>query len=146
MTDTTAALDGLTYRLSPVICSQGGVPYNGDHIDYWRKRAETAEQTLRSQADEIERLKAERDEARDMLKVEASAFRALYTEACSEKAAAESRCSALTEALVKVADDLEAELRARYAGTLDYPAMKARFNRDMEVVVEARALATEVKP
>lgn len=123
MTDTPAALDGINSPLN-ACCYR-------EHC--------------RSQADEIERLKAERDEARDMLKVEASAFRALYTEACSEKAAAESRCAALTEALVKVADDLEAELRARYAGTLDYPAMKARFNRDMEVVVEARALATEVK-
>ena len=45
----------------------------------------------------------------------------------------------MREALRNCADDLESELKARYAGTLDYPSMKARYDRDMEPVVEARA-------
>lgn len=47
----------------------------------------------------------------------------------------------LRAALQDCADDLEAELRARYAGTQDiYPSERRRFDRDMEAVTAARQL------
>jgi hypothetical protein len=36
--------------------------------------------------------------------------------------------------------DLESELEARYAGTLHYPGMKRKYDRDMQLVVRAREL------
>lgn len=24
---------------TPLVCSQGGIPYNNDHIEYWKKQA-----------------------------------------------------------------------------------------------------------
>lgn len=48
---------------------------------------------------------------------------------------------ALVRALRECVDDLEAEIKARNSGdTLDYPTMKARFDRDMEPVTRARAV------
>lgn len=38
----------------PVICSQGGVPYNNSHIEYWKKRALDAQTRLAAVAGEIE--------------------------------------------------------------------------------------------
>ena len=50
---------------------------------------------------------------------------------------------ALREIIKELADELEAELRGRYQHTMDHPAMKDRFDRDMETVISARdALAT----
>lgn len=43
-------------------------------------------------------------------------------------------------ALKDCADDLEAEIEARYANTKDHPAMKRRYDRDMETVRRARLL------
>jgi hypothetical protein len=52
------------------------------------------------------------------------------------KAAAElERQAALIEELT---DELEGELNARYAGMLDHPAMKHRYDRDMMTVIKAR--------
>lgn len=48
---------------------------------------------------------------------------------------------AALEAMTKeLADDIEAELEARYEGMKDHPAMKRRYDRDMESVIRARAL------
>lgn len=44
----------------------------------------------------------------------------------------------LREALKACADDLEAEVTGKYAGTLDYPSQKRRYDRDMESVLMAR--------
>ena len=47
----------------------------------------------------------------------------------------------LRAALKACADDLEAEVCARYAGTQDlYPSERRRFERDMEAVTAARQL------
>jgi hypothetical protein len=46
----------------------------------------------------------------------------------------------LRAALKECADDLEAELNGRYEKTLDYPSQRARYDRDMVPVVEARKL------
>lgn len=47
---------------------------------------------------------------------------------------------ALKVALHDVTEDLAGELSARYDRTLDHPAMKSRFDRDMSSVVTARDL------
>ena len=41
-----------------------------------------------------------------------------------------------------LADELEAEVEHRYASTKDHPAMKDRYDRDMEAVLRARAALT----
>lgn len=46
----------------------------------------------------------------------------------------------LRAALKECADDLASELDGRYAGMLDHPAMKRRYDRDMESVISARFL------
>lgn len=33
-------------EMKPILCSQGGFAYNGEHIDYWKRRAETAEREV----------------------------------------------------------------------------------------------------
>lgn len=40
--------------------------------------------------------------------------------------------------LKECSDDLADELRGRYNGMLDHPAMKRRYDRDMESVIAAR--------
>jgi hypothetical protein len=63
----------------------------------------------------------------------------ILTLADLERAAAE--IVALRSALRECADDLAGEIDARNAGDmLKYPTMKARYDRDMEPVVRARAL------
>lgn len=47
--------------------------------------------------------------------------------------------AALVEALAECADDLEAEIAARYAGADAYPSEARRRDRDMEPVIAARA-------
>jgi hypothetical protein len=49
----------------------------------------------------------------------------------------------LRAALKECCDDLEARIRGAYAGTLDHPAMKQRFDRDMGLVSMARRLIPE---
>ncbi len=46
----------------------------------------------------------------------------------------------LEAVLTEVSDDLAGELDGRYAGMLDHPAMKRRYDRDMEPVIKARSL------
>ena len=46
----------------------------------------------------------------------------------------------LRAALRDCADDLAAELEARYHRTLDYPSQKRKYDRDMAPVLTARAL------
>jgi hypothetical protein len=44
MTPIDAAALALFHpALSPVQCSLGGVPYNSEHIEYWKQRALAAE-------------------------------------------------------------------------------------------------------
>jgi hypothetical protein len=50
------------------------------------------------------------------------------------------RVASLEAGLKSITDELESELRNRYEGVLDHPAMKSRFDRDMVSVDEARAL------
>jgi hypothetical protein len=51
----------------------------------------------------------------------------------------------LREALKECADDLEAEVEARYShGIKEHPAMAPKYARDMEPVVKARSLLAEV--
>jgi hypothetical protein len=52
---------------------------------------------------------------------------------------------ALVEALTECADDLEAEIAARYNGVRHYPTMAADEKRDMEPVVKARAALRRAK-
>ena len=48
------------------------------------------------------------------------------------------------EALEVVTSDLEAEINDRYGSTKDHPAMRRRYDRDMEPVLIARkALGTQ---
>lgn len=49
------------------------------------------------------------------------------------------RTMTVKEALRRCADELEAELNARYANTLDYPSMKRKYDLDMQTVIDARA-------
>jgi hypothetical protein len=51
----------------------------------------------------------------------------------------------LVEALVECADDLEAEVAARYNGIRHYPTMAADEKRDMEPVAKARATLARAK-
>jgi hypothetical protein len=52
----------------------------------------------------------------------------------------------LREVIADLADELEAELTARYEHSMDYPSQKSRFERDMATVYEARqALALPVE-
>lgn len=50
-------------RLEPVICSQGGVPYNNVHIEYWKRRAVAADEDLRLASRRITELEALQDAA-----------------------------------------------------------------------------------
>ena len=50
----------------------------------------------------------------------------------------------LRECLAVVADDLEAEIQARYPGDV-HPAMQRRLDRDMEPVLAARALLDSIE-
>ena len=43
------------------------------------------------------------------------------------------------EALRRCADELEAEIKSRYANMLDYPSIKRKYNLDMQTVIDARA-------
>lgn len=49
----------------------------------------------------------------------------------------------LREMVRELSDDLEAELNGRYEGTKDHPAMKRRYDRDLEPVLRARSLLIE---
>jgi hypothetical protein len=51
----------------------------------------------------------------------------------------------LVETLVECADDLEAEVAARYNGIRHYPTMAADEKRDMEPVAKARATLARAK-
>lgn len=46
----------------------------------------------------------------------------------------------LRAALLDCATDLQASVTAEYAGTLDYPVMRRKYERDMEPVNRAREL------
>jgi hypothetical protein len=55
-----------------------------------------------------------------------------------------SEIAALRGALNECADDLEAEVEARYShGIKEHPAMTPKYERDMESVVKARVLLTK---
>jgi hypothetical protein len=45
----------IEHRLPPVLTSQGGFPYNGEHIDYWRARASKAEAEAATLREALER-------------------------------------------------------------------------------------------
>jgi hypothetical protein len=49
------------------------------------------------------------------------------------------------EALAACADELAAELAYRYRQSKDHPAMRTRYDRDMEVVIQARAALALVR-
>lgn len=44
-----------------------------------------------------------------------------------------------------LADEMEMELQARFAGTLDYPSQKRRYDCEMTTVHEARAFISGQK-
>jgi hypothetical protein len=46
--------------------------------------------------------------------------------------------------MAELADDLEAELRDKYNGTLHYPSQQKRYDRDMEPVRRARAVLADI--
>ena len=71
---------------------------------------------------------------------EASVLATLATVTQWRAVDAEARFDALAVAARECADDLEAEIKARYSGTLDYPTMRDRMKRDMEPVTALRAL------
>lgn len=48
-------------------------------------------------------------------------------------------------ALKDCADDLEAEIRSRYAHSLDYPSERTKYERDMQTVYRARSAISEGK-
>lgn len=50
----------------------------------------------------------------------------------------------LMEALRECAEDLACELTGRYVSTMDHPAIKPKFERDMKPVYEARALLSRL--
>jgi hypothetical protein len=56
-----------------------------------------------------------------------------------EQAKALPEIKALVEALRECSDDLEAFTRAEYGWPSIHPSMKAKFDRDMQTVVRARA-------
>ena len=60
-------------------------------------------------------------------------------EAADALDAKDERIKRLEKALRECADDLEAELVARYDGTLNYPVMKRRYDSDIGAVQRARA-------
>jgi di/tripeptidase len=49
------------------------------------------------------------------------------------------------EAMTDAADELAAEIECRYESTKDHPAMKWRYERDMETVTKARAVAADLR-
>lgn len=51
----------------------------------------------------------------------------------------------IIEIMELLANDLEAEIEARYDNLLHYPSMKQRYERDMAIVKRARALIKDVK-
>lgn len=52
------------------------------------------------------------------------------------------RLPEIIEKIEALADDLEAELNQRFCGTLEYPNLKRRYDRDMEPVLRIRTLLT----
>jgi hypothetical protein len=46
MTTTQKFRDGELIFNIPIVCSHGGIPINEKHIDYWKRRAQTAETAL----------------------------------------------------------------------------------------------------
>ena len=51
----------------------------------------------------------------------------------------------IIETLRELADDLEAEITAKYQGLTCYPVQQRRMNRDMEPVNRARELIRRAK-
>jgi hypothetical protein len=54
-------------------------------------------------------------------------------------------CERLRALLKECADELADQIEGQYAKTKDHPAMKRRYDRDMQPVLDARA-ALERKP
>lgn len=52
----------------------------------------------------------------------------------------EAEIEQLRAALRECSDDLAAYIEHHYAGTLDYPSRKAKYDREMDVVLAARKL------
>jgi hypothetical protein len=111
----------------------------GPHKELWARvdAAVRADAEARAAAAEAEaaRWKAARDEAREAA-VQSSE---IAGEACIRAAAAEARVKELEAGLRECADELEWEIRARYGEPVP-PAEQRRFERDMAIIVRARAL------
>jgi regulator of replication initiation timing len=122
----------------------------GDHCigneenNYWRAISivETLPDRIASLSAQVEALTKERDELRgevaDLIE-DGNDLRSEIRHYQREYGRLEAQVEALSKALAECADDLEASVNAEYAGTLDYPSMMRKFERDMEPVVRARA-------
>lgn len=69
-------------------------------------------------------------------------FRVETNPVCAKAA---DRIEALERALRDCVEDLEAEIAYRYTSVLQYPAMKSKYELDMEPVARARALLGDTK-
>lgn len=86
MTDTGKLTVGRITELrnEPLLCSQGGVPYNRRHIDHWRERAEKAEAALESlSAERADLIEQRNDEivAREEAEIKVISLRSELTDA-----------------------------------------------------------------
>jgi chromosome segregation ATPase len=87
-------------------------------------------------ADEIERLNGRVTELENVANSSESQLHHYAYEAMK----AQEEIERLREALQECADSLEAYVEHEYVSTKDHPAMKWRYERDMEDVYRARAL------
>lgn len=87
--------------------------------------------------DEATRLTRERDEAR------AAMAGSTRGELLSALAAAQKRVAGLEPLLQRCADELQAEINARYMGLLEYPSNQRKYKLDMEAVNNTRAALKE---
>jgi primosomal protein N'' len=100
-------------------------------------------------ADEIVRLRAEKDEyeremaallsEREVFKERAAHEAQIAADYAKWLKAAEAERDRLRDALTDCANDLEAEIVARYDGILHYPSQRVKYDLDMSTVEKARA-------
>lgn len=94
-------------------------------------------------------LTVERDEFRSMLSTQCGMTLVAEKERNMhlEKVCAQGQeIERLRTLLKECADDLEAELNARYDKTLDYPSQRLKYDRDMTPVREARSALRQNAP
>lgn len=85
---------------------------------------------------EIERLKWKLDEESDRVEIATD----LQRKAMNGRDHAKAENEALRVCVETLALSLECEVNARYAGTQEHPAIKRKYDGDMQEVIDARAL------